>query len=323
VKRAVIISLALGTLGVLHIGDRVAQPFAGQGVPRDPSIQVDPAALEKHVRKLAVEFVPRDVTHPANLDRTAAYISAELQRAGGMMARQVYTAQRQKYQNVIATFGPITGERIIVAAHYDAWGAHPAADDNATGVAALIELGKHLRKTPLHRRVDLVALTGEEAPFYGTDDMGSVRHARMLKESNIAVRAMISLESIGYFSDQPQSQKYPTTLLRLLYPSRANFIAVVGRLEDRWLVGRIKAGMKKGSAVPVASMNGPVSIEGVDYSDHRSYWAQGYPAAMITDTAFFRNPNYHQASDTPETIDYARLAQVVSGVYEAVVTLAK
>jgi Peptidase family M28 len=148
--------------------------------------------------------------------------------------------------------------------------------------------------------------------------MGSATHAASLRERGIPVRAMIALEMIGFFTDAPGSQEYPLQILKLFYPSQGNFIGVVGKLGQGALVRRIRNSMRRASSLPVHSISAPIWPPGVDFSDHRSYWEAGYEAVMITDTAFYRNPNYHTTDDTPETLDYERMAMVVKGVYAAV-----
>jgi Zn-dependent M28 family amino/carboxypeptidase len=236
----------------------------------------------------------------------------------------VYVSGARAYRNVIGSFGPERGERIVIGAHYDSFSTYPAADDNASGVAALIELAGLLDETKdLAVRVDLVAYTLEEPPAYRTDAMGSWVHARSLRAEGVAVRAMMSLEMIGYFSDTPGSQAFPHPVLRMFYPTTGNFIAVIGRLGDFRLTRATKAAMRGASDLDVRSMNAPTWIPGVDFSDHRSYWAHGYPAVMITDTAFYRNDRYHTPHDTAETLDYGRMARVVQGVYQAVLALSR
>lgn len=294
-----------------------------RGESRKASRAVDPARLEAHVRALAEDFVPRDEDHPENLDQAAAYIRRHLEQAGGRVEDQSFQVAGRTYRNVVAHFGPDTRERIVVGAHYDAAGPLPGADDNASGVAGLIELGSLLGKGKLPLHVELVAYTLEEPPYFASPAMGSALHAASLKKQGIPVRAMIGLEMIGFFTDEPGSQDLPAPFLKLLYPSTGNFIAVVGKIGQGPLARKIKKAMKRASPLPVESINAPTSLPGVDLSDHRNYWAQGYPAVMITDTAFFRNPHYHMASDTPETLDYRRMAMVVEGLYGAVKALAR
>ena len=283
---------------------------------------VDPARLEAHVRKL-IELGPRDESHIENLDRVAAYIKSELSQTGASVSEQPYRVQGKSYQNVIAQFGPESAERIIVGAHYDTAGPLPGADDNASGVAGLIELGRLLGKQQLPLRVELVAFSLEEPPYFGTTGMGSSVHAGLLSQQNVEVRAMLSLEMIGYFSDAPGSQHFPIGVFQALYPATGNYITVVGRLSDGLLVRRTKFAMRQAAPLPVYSINAPRFVPGIDFSDQLNYWHAGYGAVMITDTAFYRNLNYHTAHDTAEKLDYQRMAMVVEGVYAAVTELAK
>lgn len=284
---------------------------------------VDPARLEAHVSKLSIELSPRDVGHPGNLDRAAAYIAGELAQAGGSVSEQGYRVEGNSYRNVIARFGPDTAERIVVGAHYDAFEALPAADDNASGVAGLLELARLLGRQAPALRVDLVAFSTEEPPYFRTTGMGSSVHAQALRKDNVNVRAMLSLEMIGYFSDANGSQHFPIGILSAIYPSTGNFISVVGRTTDGLLVRRVKSAMSGAAPLPVHSISAPSLLPGVDFSDQLNYWDAGYNAVMITDTAFYRNRNYHTKNDTAEKLDYKRMAMVVEGVYAAVNELAK
>jgi hypothetical protein len=283
---------------------------------------VDPARLEAHVRKLAETFVPRDEAHPENLDRAAGYIRGELQEAGGRVEDQPFEVNGMAYRNVIARFGPETKERTVVGAHYDAAGPYPGADDNASGVAGLIELARLLGRNPPRTEVELVAFSLEEPPYFGSSAMGSAVHAASLRRRGVRLRAMIGLEMIGYFTDAPESQQFPLPALKPFYPSTGNFITVAGKLGQGALARRIKKAMRSASPLGVESIIAPASLPGISLSDHRNYWEAGYPAVMITDTAFYRNDNYHTASDTPDTLDYRRMAMVVQGLDAAVRALA-
>jgi Zn-dependent M28 family amino/carboxypeptidase len=253
--------------------------------------------------------------------RAAEYIRTEFQRAGARVFDQAYQVEGKTYRNVIAQLGPETNDRIIVGAHYDAAGPYPGADDNASGVAGLIELAYLLNEQQLAITIELVAFTLEEPPHFRTARMGSFVHATSLKQAGVKVRAMFSLEMIGYFSDTSGSQRFPTPLLAAFYPSQGNFISVVGRLREGLLVRRVKAAMLSGSALPVYSINAPTFIPGLDFSDHLNYWNAGYAAVMITDTAFYRNQNYHTAEDTPEKLDFKKMALVVEGVAAGLLAL--
>lgn len=321
--RGLLILLAIVLVILLLIGSLscyVTQPVRSSSEALPSAVSAE--RLERRTRTLSSDFLPRDFAHPENLDRAAAWIRREFEKTGGPVSEQPFEAWGNSYRNVIVSFGPRSGERIIVGAHYDAAGEFPGADDNASGVAGLLELADLLAAEAPARRVDLVAYSVEEPPMFRTHHMGSVVHARALRHERVPVRAMISLEMIGYFTDAPRSQAFPLAVLRLFYPSEGNFITVVGRFGGGSLVRRIKRAMRGASPLPVYSINAPRSIPGVDFSDHASYWDTGYPAVMITDTAFYRNPNYHTIDDTPETLDYQRMAWVVGGVHAAVLDLA-
>jgi len=284
---------------------------------------VDPIRLRNHVETLAVQYAPRNYTERQKLNACADYIHNHFQRTGGRVSEQLFSVEAgSEYRNVIVSYGPTNGARIVVGAHYDASGQTPGADDNASGVAGLIELAHLLGRTELNQRVDLVAYSLEEPPFFATDDMGSAHHARSMHDAGVDVDAMICLEMIGFFSDEKNSQRFPSFLIRMLYPNRGNYIAVIGSWGDRQLIRRVKKSMKGATDLPVYSMSAPKGFPGLDLSDHRNYWQHNYTAVMITDTAFYRNNHYHQRSDTPDTLDYDRMAQVVLGVYEAVVRMA-
>jgi len=290
-----------------------------------PNIQrtVDPSRLEAHVRKLSLELGPRDVGHIENLDRVAAYIKSEFEQTAATVSEQPYRVEGQSYRNVIAQFGPDSDQRIVIGAHYDTAGPLPGADDNASGIAGLIELARLLSKQSLKTRVELVAFTLEEPPYFRTTGMGSSVHAQSLRNQNVKVKVMVSLEMIGYFSDAARSQQFPAAILEAFYPSQGNFIAVVGRLHEGLLVRSIKAEMRAAAPLPVYSISAPSFIPGIDFSDQLNYWHAGYDAVMITDTAFYRNRNYHTVNDTPEKLDYKRMAMVVEGTFAAVIKISE
>lgn len=276
-----------------------------------------PDYLEGHVRVIARDLVPRDYEHVDNLARVAEYVRDQLERTAARVEDQPFVAAGREYRNVRALLGPEDGPRVVVGAHYDAAGPYPGADDNASGVAGLLELARLLSDETPSGAVELVAYCLEEPPFFFTKEMGSYVHADALRREGIDVRLMISLEMIGYFSDKPGSQRFPFFLLKPFYPSEGNFIAVVGKLFDRSLVRGVRDAMRAASPLPVHSLNAPRLVPGVALSDHLSYWRCGFPAVMITDTAMFRNPHYHRASDTPDTLDYERMAMVIDGVAAA------
>ena len=326
--------VAIALLGLLALVAAVTQPFVSPVRHQSPSPSVDAVRLAVHVKYLSIDLFPRSADRLDNTGRAAKYVFDEFKAAGARVSIQDVIVRGAKYQNIIARFGPQDGALIVVGAHYDSHGdaaagamfsrgftvdTHtPGADDNACGVAGLIELAHLLGQRPPSRAVELVAYALEEPPYFRTDDMGSVRHARSLSTSKREVRLMLSLEMIGFFSDAPGSQTFPVPVMQHLYPDRGNFIALVGELGDVANMRRAKALMSGGSDLPVYSINAPALLQGIDFSDHRSYWAEGYPALMVTDTAFFRNTLYHRAGDTYEKLDYRRMAQVVQSVFALV-----
>ena len=297
----------------------VAQPVVTSRRNRTAP-EVRPERLRERVEKL-VSYLPRDYSHSENLDRAAEYIAREFQAAGAVVREQVFEAEGRKYRNVIARFGPERGELFVVGAHYDAVEGTPGADDNASGVAGLLELGSLLAKTPLKNPVELVAYTLEEPPFFRSGLMGSAVHARSLREAGVRLRGMLSLEMIGYFSDQEGSQRYPAPGLGLVYGDRGDFLVLAGRLADAGLLRRIKTAMSIAAPLPVHSINAPLTS--VDFSNHASYWQHNYRAVMLTDSAFYRNPHYHELSDTPDTLDYQRMAQAVQQVHAATLEMTR
>jgi len=320
VKRIVAYILCLLAVPVTVLWMVFTQPSCA--AKRNSRMKVDPSRLEEHVRTLSESHYPRDYTHRDNLNACADYILEHFRKAGARPSDDVFNVGPVPYRNIIGRFGPGEGPRVIIGAHYDACGPTPGADDNASGVAGLIELAYLLGRSDPQSPVEVVAFALEEPPFFFSDDMGSARYAEALKEKKVKVRAMLCLEMIGYFSDDEGSQSFPFPLLRLFYPSRANFIGVIGCMNQRALVRSVKTSMKGATPLPVYSFCGPRFIPGVDFSDHINFWDEGYPAVMITDTAFHRNPAYHGASDVAEELDYERMSMVVVGVFEAVRDLA-
>jgi Zn-dependent M28 family amino/carboxypeptidase len=322
--KGVVLCLVLTAAGVFVVVQPLARPIASRPPPADPK------RLEAHTRHLSIDLFPRSFDQRQKLDLAAEYIEAELRGIGADVARQEVLVDGEKYRNVIARFGPETGPLLVIGAHYDSHGdetasevtsqSHtPGADDNASGIAGLLELARLLGENPPTRPVELVAYTLEEPPHFRTRHMGSAWHAHSLRTGKRKVELMVSLEMIGYFSDRPGSQRYPVPAMSRLYPDRGNFIAIVGKLSGSKSTRHAKAILSGATDLPVHSINAPpLLVQGIDFSDHLSYWREGFPAIMITDTAFLRNPNYHQSGDTYDKLDYERMAKVVQGVYALV-----
>ncbi|MCB2408600.1 M28 family peptidase [Hymenobacter lucidus] len=265
----------------------------------------------------------RSYRHPASLNQAADYIKAEFEKLECRVEEQPFRVDGQPYRNIIASFGPADAELIIIGAHYDVCGDQPGADDNASAVAGLLETARLLAASPapLTRRIDFVAYSLEEPPFFGTEDMGSAFHAKSLHDQHVAVRAMICYEMIGYFSDAHGSQRFPDERMAQLYPSTGNFITVVGKQGQESIVEQVKKLMQSHAAIDVQSINLPSAVSLAGLSDHRNYWRYGYEALMINDTSFLRNPNYHQPSDTIDTLDFRRMAEVVNGMLGVILGL--
>lgn len=283
-------------------------------------IAVNSERMRRDVRVLTSITPARNAYNIASLDKSADYITAEFGKTGCRIDRQYFSNKDKRYQNIVCSFGPEDAERIVIGAHYDVKGEQPGADDNASGVAGMLEIARLIGETkaPIRHRVDLVAFTLEEREFLReplrTRKLGSYTYAKGLHESGARVRLMMALEMIGYFSDKPGSQRYPL-FLKWFYPDKGNYIAVVGSLGEGLAVQDIKRHMSAACRIPVESLSAPSLIPGVNFSDHHSFWRFGYRAIMITDTAFYRNPNYHRATDTVETLDFGKMAEVVKGVY--------
>ena len=298
-------------------------PPEEQSISDNNMNMVDSVKLKIHVEKICNDFFPRDYSHPENLDRLAEYIKNELKIVGGNVSEQEYVADGRTFRNVILTIGKDSEESIVVGAHYDSAGEMPGADDNASAVAGLIELAHLFKNNEPDCKIHFVAYSTEEPPYFKTNNMGSAVHADWMKKKNKKVKAMICLEMIGYFTDEPDSQDFPTILMKPFYPDTGNFILVVGKIGQGKLVKKVTRSMKKIGQLNVESLTGPESIPGVDFSDHRNYWKNGFDAVMITDSSFYRNPNYHTENDTPDTLDYKKMALVFAGVYEAIIDLSK
>lgn len=312
---------------VLLVGSCYVMQPAGSSQPAKR--QADPARLREQVRAFTEDFGPRYHDRPENLARCREYLARTFQQCGARVEEQIYQAGGREFRNVRAFFGDPGLPRIVVGAHYDtceesAPEVNPGADDNASGVVGLLGLAELLKhERPERAAVELVAYCTEEPPYFASNDMGSYRHAELLRKEGAVVKGALVLEMIGYFSDAPGSQRYPVPLMRLFYPSRGNFVSLVGGVPDRKLIATAKRAMQGAAPLAVYSSCIPRSLESVHLSDHRNYWPFGYNALMVTDTAFYRNDNYHKSTDTWQSLDYPRMAHVVTQVHQAVLALGK
>ena len=285
-------------------------------------VVINSEQLKTHVSVLSEDLLPRTCEDAENLTKAAQYVRNELQKWDSNTYFQNYTIGSESFSNVVSEFGPDTDKVIVVGAHYDAYSTLPGADDNASGVAGLIELGRALSEVDgqLEQRIILVAYACEEPPHFGSPNMGSFIHANSLKDKEVTL--MISIEMIGYFSNEKNSQEFPLDFLSFFYPDKGNYIAVVGKILTPE-ASRLKATINKYTDIEALSINAPTSIRGVAFSDHLNYWALDYPAVMVTDTAFYRNFNYHTSGDTFDTLDYENMSEIVFGIFIHILELAK
>lgn len=277
--------------------------------------------LKAHVKHLSEDIGTRTYQETEKLNRAADYIEEKFRSYKCNVKRQSFKAENNTYYNIEAEVKGRTSAGdgiIVVGAHYDtAWGT-PGADDNASGVAGLLELCRLTSERPLLLTVRFVAFALEEPPFFRTRNMGSYVYAESLKNEAADVKGMVSLEMLGYFCDKKGCQYYPLPFFRWFYPDRGNFLAFVGNIRSRQFTLKMKKAFQKSSSLPVESLNTISLVPGVDLSDHLSFWRFGYPAFMITDTAFYRNPYYHGYGDTADTLDYKRMAEFVRGFFKTV-----
>ena len=314
--------VALPVAGVLWMTAVPGRSHAGALLPLTPE-QVELAGrLQDHVRAIASR--PHNLGHPEELERAAAHIEAALEGMGHAVRRQPFSAAGREVRNLEAVVEPAASaaagaKTLVVGAHYDSYGHAPGANDNGTGVAAVLELARLLADLRGNGslRIRFALFVNEEPPFFKTESMGSLVYARRLKASGEPVLGMLSLETIGFYSDAEDSQRYPWPL-GLLYPRRGDFVAFVGLVSSRAFVRRTVASFRALAPFPSQGGTAPGFIPGIDWSDHWSFERVGIPALMVTDTALFRYPHYHSPADTPDKVDYERLARVVSGLERVV-----
>lgn len=284
---------------------------------------INPDRLKSHVHTFSSKIGDRNIYNYDNLNESADYIVEQFRSYGYVVQFQEYAVENKKVKNIIVEKRGLTlpEEVIIVGAHYDTC-FNPGADDNASGVAGLLELARLLSKVMTNRTIKFIAFVNEEPPFFKTGQMGSLVYVRQAKAKKKKIKGALILESIGYYSDKPFSQQYPP-LLGFFYPNKGNFIGVVGNFNSRHLLRKVVKSFQKATQFPIESLVALVPIAGVDFSDHWSFWKEGYPAVMVTDTALFRNPHYHQDSDTYEKLNYAHMVELVKGLQAVLTEIAR
>jgi hypothetical protein len=300
------------------------KPYAGKLDPLDPFQEHLRDNLKVHVEKLAGEIGERNMQHYDGLNRAADYIRQTLEQ-------REYTVSEDTYQvsgrTVRILYTEIPGAKnkvqpFVIGAHYDSVAGSPGANDNASGVAAVLELARILKNDTPNHSILLAFFPNEEPPYFQTREMGSLVFAHGFHRDYLQFSGMMSIETIGYYSDEPNSQQYPS-FIKSLYPSTGNFIGIVGNTKSRGLVNKAVAEFRLKTRFPCEGASLPGFIDGVGWSDHWSFWQVGTPAIMVTDTAVFRYPYYHKPEDTPDKLDYDRMARVVLGLKRVALKLAE
>ncbi len=281
------------------------------------------SSLRIHVQKLASDIGERNVFRPAALEEAAQYIMEQWTEQGYEVRSQTYMAKGVSCKNLEVTRWGISRNEgmILVGAHYDSVKGSPGADDNASGIAALLEISRSLASSGNDQTIRFVAFVNEEPPFFYWRKMGSMVYARAARQRGDKITLMMSLEMLGYYKKNRGTQRYPP-FLRLFYPDRADFIAFASNLRSRRQLHSTTARFHACCDFPLEKIAAPGVVPGISWSDHLSFWRYGYPALMVTDTAFYRNPNYHTSGDTPDTLDYEAFARVTEGLWRTIIALA-
>jgi Zn-dependent M28 family amino/carboxypeptidase len=307
----------------------------GKNIPKAAPLSPEEVALREELRadvqKLAAEIGERNMGHYPQLNAAADFIEDSFSRTGLRTRRDSYDLRGQACHNIEAEISGSQGavvsrpppSIIVVGAHYDSVFGSPGANDNGTGAAATLALARRFAGRKPQHTLRFVAFVNEEPPYFLSDEMGSFVYAGRCKARGDKISAMISLETIGYFSDAPHSQTYPSPVLGIAYPKVGNFIGFVSNIHSRTLLRRVVATFRKHAKLPCEGAALPGFVPGVSWSDQWSFWRYGYPGVMVTDTAPFRYPYYHSANDTPDKLDYDRFTLVVSGMEQVIKDLDK
>lgn len=284
------------------------------------------AALRRDVEILATDIGPRGTHAPKAYALAEQFLTSALRAAGYEVERHAFDAMGVECANLVATLRGVSTDAprrcLVVGAHYDSVAGCPAANDNASGVAGVLALARAMRDEPSPIDVRFALFANEEPPFFNLNDMGSQRYARECRERGDDIVAMVCLETIGCFSSAPNSQQWPHAALNLILPTTGDFICLVGPESARALIKDAAAAFEVQRAFPLVAGAAPEEIDQINWSDHRGFNEVGYPAFMLTDTAPFRYPHYHQPTDTPERLDYDSMARVIRGTLGMVRALA-
>ena len=322
-----LVALAAAGYGALHyMTSMPGKPHRGALPPLTDAEAALAQSLERHIATIAAR--EHNVVHYDELEKVARYIEATLASFGYAVGRQEFLVNGKLVRNIDVAIEPAgrsaDPDVIVVGAHYDSVSGSPGANDNASGAAAVIELARLLRDlyTVGGKRIRLALFVNEEPPYFRTEAMGSLRYARALAQRNERVVAMYSLETIGFYSSDPGSQVYPAPF-GLMFPDRGDFVAFVGMMGSRALVRETMRSFRTHTSFPTIGGVAPDFIPGIGWSDHWAFAEQGFQAVMITDTAPFRYPHYHQPSDTPDKVDAEKVARVVKGIERVIRDLSR
>ncbi|MES2297992.1 MAG: M28 family peptidase [Pseudomonadota bacterium] len=318
----VFLPLGLILAYMLHVP---GHSYRGKLAPLTSSEQALASQMFAHV--MAVASTEHNTRHPDALERAAGYIESQLAGMNYPVALQQFdsidTTMRAKVRNIEVEIKGSSKpqEIVIVGAHYDSAPGAPGANDNGSGTAMVLELARSLHTSAPQRTLRFVLFANEEPPYFGGSSMGSLKYANRSRSRGENIVAMLSLETIGYYDDAPNSQIYPS-IFRPFFPNSGDFVGFVSDLHSRELMHRTITRFRATEPFPSEGVAAFAWIQGVDWSDHGSFWKNGYPAIMVTDTAIFRYPYYHTGSDTPDRLNYGRMAKVFNGVRAAVAELA-
>ncbi len=293
--------------------------YNGQLSPLTSEEKIIEGWLKHDIKKLGGDIGARNFQNYQNLQAAATFLKSSFQASGYSVKTQQYSVGNQTFENIEVE---ITGvehpdEIVILGGHYDTAYSSPGANDNASGAAAVLELARRFVNKKPSRTLRFVEFVNEEPPFFWTENMGSLVYAKRSRQQNEKIIAMLSLETLGYYSEAKNSQRYPAPL-KLFYPSVGNFVAFIGNVNSATLVKKIIASFRRQTEFPSEGTALPAQIPGIGWSDQWAFWQQGYPAVMVTDTAVFRYPYYHTLEDTPDKIDYERLSRVVLGLEKVI-----
>lgn len=302
-----------------------AASFEGTPPPMTPALRELESRLRAHVEALSTTIGPRNVAREGTMQAARDYLEGALRPwtgEGALLSLEDIEPAGAGAQNIVFE---VPGRRqaiVLIGAHYDSCDVSPGANDNASGVATTLELARIFAEKPAPSTVRFVLFANEEPPFFKYPGMGSRATAENAKRRGDPIVGMLALETIGFYTSEPDSQHYPWPV-GLVYPSRGNFLAFVGDLGSRSLVHETIAAFRRSTQFPSEGAALPATFPGVDWSDHWSFRQAGYPAIMITDTALYRDPNYHQVTDTAEHLNYAALARVTAGLEPVIRHLAR